>query len=730
MNNTPAPFLAVDVNWNRFAEPALLLADAAGSATITLGPNFPVDGDTKTGLVGATTYTATVNIDGTDRAVSILGSAAQTITTLLAELVTDLGTWATVELVGDAIVITSLTTGPNSVVFISDTGTNFLFASIIGAPLVAGQTSPHYGVTNYDSTQGWFTIAGSLNRVGTSVKGHNKYARFDKMDTTHQEHLMAVVAEFLTGQASAAVSGYQVVNVGGAKVGGSATGLANTAQVYTASVVVDGGASQPIAVTGSTAQTYTTLLAELNTNTTGATWALVGGNLRCTSDSVGANSSVAITNVDLFSTLTNFVAILAAVAGTDGDNTNQAWVNAVASIAITTGAPTLGSDTLLDPDTVYELDVNVNGAGDVRVSIDLDINQVNDTSFETLLEAINIGLGNAVQADGSPLPVVAEWYEGHNATIQPHIVFRVLTSNTPFTSTASGAVLQGSTTSLVLTDVAVTGIVAALDDTTYAASPDTAQQGYGVVSFNRVNAAVVAPATVPAVPAGNYDFTVNVEDTGVRVSYNVTVAVLVTDAMSDIATSMQAALQTATGEAELVAAVDNKFLISNETAGTGFNTQVEVVMPTAGANPDLFNAIAAALDVVDPRGDTGVSTYSVDGFATPGVDGATNVVFPKTVDGISYDNWEEVLASAPIGGRVSTQFLHGLTGFGPLFTSGSGVVFEKENRPAVRGQCVDNQQYWDGAAWRYFVDGDTSRINTDDTSAGTNNPPETLDRGV
>ena len=123
-------------------------------------------------------------------------------------------------------------------------------------------------------------------------------------------------------------AGSQIVDVGGAKAGATATGLANSAEVYGMTVAVDGGAAQQISVTGSAAQTYTTLLAEINTDLTGATCALVGGNLKITSDTTGASSSIAITNTAgtasnaLLSTLTSFVAVRTASAGTV---TNDNW---------------------------------------------------------------------------------------------------------------------------------------------------------------------------------------------------------------------------------------------------------------------------------------------------------------------------------------------------------------------------------------------------------------------
>jgi hypothetical protein len=113
-------------------------------------------------------------------------------------------------------------------------------------------------------------------------------------------------------------AGFQDGNYGGALTGGTATGLANDATVYNASVVVDGGGSQTIAVTGSAAQTYTTLITELDADTTGATWALNGGELRCTSSSTGDTSSIATTDgpaTNLFSSLTAFVSFNTAVQG-------------------------------------------------------------------------------------------------------------------------------------------------------------------------------------------------------------------------------------------------------------------------------------------------------------------------------------------------------------------------------------------------------------------------------
>lgn len=121
-------------------------------------------------------------------------------------------------------------------------------------------------------------------------------------------------------------SGSQIVDVGGAKSGASATGLTNDATQYTYQISVDGGGAQTINVTGSTAQSYTNLLTQIQADITGATVALVGGNLKFISNTTGASSSISLSSggggTNLFTALTNFVAVRTAVAGT---TTNNSW---------------------------------------------------------------------------------------------------------------------------------------------------------------------------------------------------------------------------------------------------------------------------------------------------------------------------------------------------------------------------------------------------------------------
>ncbi len=125
---------------------------------------------------------------------------------------------------------------------------------------------------------------------------------------------------YFTPYATAAVppvtvsSGYQIVTYSPVIAGGDASGLANDDTVYTASIVVD-GVTNAISVVGDAAQTVTELLAEINADLSGATAALVAGSIKVTSASTGSESTIAITDTDLFSTTTSFSAIATAVRG-------------------------------------------------------------------------------------------------------------------------------------------------------------------------------------------------------------------------------------------------------------------------------------------------------------------------------------------------------------------------------------------------------------------------------
>lgn len=111
--------------------------------------------------------------------------------------------------------------------------------------------------------------------------------------------------------------GYQVVNVGGMITGGMSTGFANSGTTYNCEIQVD-GVSTYISAPGQDIQTYATFVAYLNADADFmalATASLDAGNIKITSKLYGASSAIYIADIDLFSTLTNYVGLNAAVGG-------------------------------------------------------------------------------------------------------------------------------------------------------------------------------------------------------------------------------------------------------------------------------------------------------------------------------------------------------------------------------------------------------------------------------
>lgn len=103
----------------------------------------------------------------------------------------------------------------------------------------------------------------------------------------------------------------------------TATGLAATTQYYF-TVTIDGGAAIEYDITTGTVLTYDVIIRLMNEamNGSGAYFSLVAGDLRCTSQSKAAGSTIVlaagVTGPDLFAALTDFVAFEAAVDGIAG----------------------------------------------------------------------------------------------------------------------------------------------------------------------------------------------------------------------------------------------------------------------------------------------------------------------------------------------------------------------------------------------------------------------------
>jgi hypothetical protein len=98
--------------------------------------------------------------------------------------------------------------------------------------------------------------------------------------------------------------------------------LESSTTVYGVIVTVNGTSNQ-VLVTGTSAQIYSNLIVAINADLTGASCALFGGNLKFFSSTYGTASTISIRNVAgtgsvaLLTTLTDFVGLATAVAGTN-----------------------------------------------------------------------------------------------------------------------------------------------------------------------------------------------------------------------------------------------------------------------------------------------------------------------------------------------------------------------------------------------------------------------------
>ncbi len=111
--------------------------------------------------------------------------------------------------------------------------------------------------------------------------------------------------------------GYQELGLTGI-TNGATTGLTASTQYYF-KVNVDGGGVTEYDITLDTDTTYLAVLALMNAEISGATFTLIGGDVRCTSDSTGSSSTIAMSagtsGTDLFGAITGFTAFETAVAG-------------------------------------------------------------------------------------------------------------------------------------------------------------------------------------------------------------------------------------------------------------------------------------------------------------------------------------------------------------------------------------------------------------------------------
>lgn len=278
--NVPGAFTSVDVFFRRNPELALALQARAGYQDVLLGPIPPTSGS-PTGLANdGTAYTATVKVDGTDRAVSVVGSASQTFATLITEINADISTWATASLISGAIRITSLATGNTSRILITDSGANHLFASLTR----------------------WFQA------ILPAVAGESLYARWAELDGTTQSAVYSVMAA-VDPTAIDWRSGSDAITFTGVT---PQTLLGIAAGNYDLNVNVDGAGATNLTFAVKAGWSFQQLVDVALTPAVaalGAKVSMVGNVVRITSDTFGTASSVAITagtSADILAALVAF----------------------------------------------------------------------------------------------------------------------------------------------------------------------------------------------------------------------------------------------------------------------------------------------------------------------------------------------------------------------------------------------------------------------------------------
>lgn len=288
-----------------------------------------------------TLYTATITVDGAGYPVSAAGSTMQTFTNLLSVLNGVLGVNALASLAGGLLLNTGHvrvrstgTPGASSTVSIVDTGAHPLFASIYNFYLIAkaiAGTAPAYTfdvLMNGGVIQGHQDANVGGNKLTTDVTSLVALTTYTATVTVdgvgHPISILGSTAQTYGALVSALqtqLQGFANVGLFGGNIRIESLTTAGTSTVaitagtlfaaplngFVALIAAVPGTVQHISINGSAAQTFGALITAVNGAMTGGTIGLNNGNLRITSASTGASSSVVIRNGNtLFPALTDF----------------------------------------------------------------------------------------------------------------------------------------------------------------------------------------------------------------------------------------------------------------------------------------------------------------------------------------------------------------------------------------------------------------------------------------
>ncbi len=755
--NIPSPFTAIDTDFNRSVEFALKLKSVAGTATLIYGPNFPGDG-VATGLANdATEYTATIKVDGVDKTISIVGSAAQTFADLIDELNTDLGGDATATLLGNSIIITSATTGASSLVAITDVD---LFSSIKGSTFALADIQ-------YD-------------------KGADEYVLWDKLDGGTQSNIEYVIDSFLSTSTANTNTSWSsgsdaIVFPTDSPTGSTQTGL-DLDTVYQLNLTVDGGTPVELLIGldlygTQKPLTFNHLLQAINQALVAQAVPAVASydatellSLRITSNSVGASSSVVIADGAANGLLAALVAFgptevvatagyqivnvggnkvvgaatgLAAdasatsgyqivnVGGDKVDGTATGLADDVPATSgyqyITSDAAVAASDAAITTNGTYYFKVDIDGAGVTEYSVTTAAS-TSFTELAALMDAEVTAGATVTFDDANDRFVVTSKSTGASSTIAvtagstgTDVFAQVITDSAP-TAMTIGTAVDGE-------DAVVTTYTASVsvDGGANAISIDgSAAQTFGdlIIELNADLSGAVA-----SLDGGNIKITSDSTGASSVIAITDTDLFAALAGYSEIETAVDGedVVVTTYTASVLVDGVANPISIDGSAAQTFGDLITELDADLSGAtasldggnlkitsdstgatstiaitDTDLFAALAGFVSI-----GTAVAGVDSASAAVAGVNGTTDVSFPVVKDGNLWDDWSEVL--------VSWSSLLG-TGYGPLFTSGNAAHLRKENKPASKGKAVNTYVYWDGSAWKFF--------DSDDTVGSTVNPPE------
>lgn len=467
------------------------------------------------------------------------------------------------------------------------------------------------------------------------------------------------------------VAGFATLSFGPLpKAGGTPTGLKNDTTTYTASVAVD-GTPVAVSVAGNAAQTFTALVAELNTDLgANATAALVGGDIVITSATTGETSTVVVTDTDLFSSVKGTNYKLISNRSEKGHTKYLDWDKVAAEeqaelLTIMNGIDTTETNWGYASDKVTVTGAGVNKLSAVGIAAGTYALKVTVNSVAKEVQfAVKAGMNFQQLMDDALLPALQAQWPALTAYLVPGsgtLDIVVATTVPGNVAAAAPTVEEGTAGGGVLAFIAAVDATdwacaegdptSGVDGTSTLDVDGTADSGFQAIEFG----ASISGATDPSLANGTYNFKVTIDGGAVQ---NLSVEETGTDL--DTVTKLVAAMndEVVGGTVTLDDANDSIVVTSDSTGLTS------TVLVADGDTGGLFAALATAL-----------STTVAPGTAVPGTTGGS---------------WQA---------RIDA--VKSLNGFPLLGQVGTVPLFERENKPSAKGRAFNEgtYKYYNGSDW-------------------------------